>query len=102
MKDVIEPESAVMRSICVCLNNPNRALNNWKHLASAFKVPRKIYKDFNPEKPMSSTNLLFEWIFANKRDLTVGQLCSALKSIERNDVVRDLRKHLEQQSSEQE
>ena len=102
MKDVIEPESAVMRSICVCLNNPNSALNNWKHLAKAFKVPKEIYKDFNPEKPTSPTNLLFEWIFANRRDLTVGQLCSALKSIERNDVARDLRKHLEQQSTEQE
>lgn len=101
MKDVIEPESDVMRGICVCLNNPNRVLKNWRHLANAFDVPREIYKDFNPEEPKSPTNLLFEWIFANRKDLTVGQLCAALKSIDRNDVVRDLRKHLEEPSTGQ-
>ena len=100
MKDVIKP--AVMTSICVCLNNPKIPAKNWKDLASAFEVPREIYEDFDPKKPMSPTNSLFEWIFANMVDLTVGQLCSALKSIERNDVARDLRKHLEQQSTEQE
>ena len=102
MKDVIEPESAAMTGICLCLNNPNRVLKNWRHLAYAFKVPREIYKDFNPEKPLSPTKLLFEWIVANRRDLTVGQLCAALKSIDRNDVVRDLRKYLEEQSTVQE
>jgi len=102
MKDVIEPESAVMTTICVCLNSPITGLKNWKHLASAFKVPSEIYEDFNPERPMSPTNSLFEWISANRRDLTVRQLCAALERIERNDVVRDLRKHLEQQSTKQE
>ena len=99
MKDVIKP--AVMTSICVCLNNPNIALKNWKDLAFAFEVPKEIYEDFDPKKPRSPTNSLFEWIFANRVDLTVGQLCSALKSIERNDVVRELRKHLEQQSTKE-
>ena len=96
MKNVIELESDVMRGICVELNNPNTTLKNWRHLAYAFKIPREIYKDFNPEKPLSPTNLLFEWIFANRRDLTVGQLCAALKSIDRNDVVRKLRKYVEE------
>lgn len=102
MKDVIEPESDVMRGICVYLNNPNRVLKNWRHLANAFNVPREIYKDFNPEKPLSPTKVLFDWIFANRKDLTVGQLCAALKSIDRNDVVRDLRKYLEEHSTGQE
>ncbi len=96
MKDVIELDSDVMTGICVCLNNPNRVLKNWRHLASAFNVPRDMYKGFDPEKPKSPTALLFEWIYANKTDLTVGQLCAALKSIDRNDVVRDIRKHFEQ------
>ena len=102
MKDVILPESNVMTSICVCLNNRNRALKNWRHLACAFDVPREIYKDFNPEKPLSPTSELFKWIFANKRDLTVGELCAALKRIDRNDVVRDLREYLAEQSTTQE
>ncbi|XP_078362397.1 uncharacterized protein LOC144646617 [Oculina patagonica] len=96
MKDVIEPESEVMTSICVCLNNPNRVLKNWRNLANAFNVPRDIYKDFNPKEPKRPTVLLLEWIYANKTDLTVGQLCAALQSIDRNDVVRDIRKHFEQ------
>jgi len=100
MKDVIKP--AVMTSICVCLNNPNGPLKNWEDLASAFEVPREIYKDFDPKKPMSPTNSLFDWISASKEHLTVGQLCSALESIERCDVAKELREHLEQQSTEQE
>ena len=99
MKDVIQLDDDVMTSICVCLNNPNRVLKNWRHLANAFKVPREIYKDFNPEKPMSATSELFKWMSANRRGLTVGQLCAALKSIERNDVVRDLRNYFQEQQS---
>ena len=101
METVIELESDVMRSVCVDLNNPNRAVKNWRHLAFAFKVPRKIYKDFNPEKSLSPTTLLFEWIFANRRDLTVGQLCHALESIGRHDVVRVLRKYFKERFSGQ-
>lgn len=99
MKDVIKLDDDVMTSICVCLNNRNRVLKNWRHLASAFKVPREMYKDFNPEKPMSPASELFKWISASRRDLTVGQLCDALKSIDRNDVVRDLRNYVQEQRS---
>ena len=102
MEKVIALESDDMRSVCVDLNNPNRVLNNWRHLAFVFKVPRALYNDFNPEKPLSPTKLLFEWIFANRRDLTVGQLCTALERIERNDVVGVFRECLEQQYAGQE
>ena len=98
MKDVIELDSDAMRGICVCLNNPNRVLKNWRHLAKAcaFGIPNDIYKDCNPEKPKSPTESLFEWIFADRVELTVGQLCSALGKIDRNDIVRDLREHFQQ------
>ena len=97
MEEVIALESDVMRSVCVNLNNRNPALKNWRHLACAFEVPRKIYNDFNPNKPLSPTKLLFEWIFTNRRDLTVGQLCAALKRIERNDAEKELRQYLLEQ-----
>lgn len=97
MKNVIKPESDLMRSICVCFNNPNRVLKNWRNLANAFNVPRDIYKDFNPVEPKRPTILLLEWIYANKPNLTVGQLCNALQHIDRNDVVRDIRKYFLQQ-----
>ena len=96
MQDAIPLESDDMRKICVCLNTQNRALKNWRNLAYAFTVPREIYKDFNPEKPKSPTKELFDWIFADRTQLTVGELCSALKSIRRNDAVRDLRNYFEE------
>lgn len=95
MEDVIELESDAMRDICVCLNDP-RITKDWKHLAYYLKIPRDIYKEFSPDKPKSPTNLLFEWIFAKRIDLTVGQLCNALRAIDRKDIVRVLREHFKQ------
>ena len=100
MKNVIGLESDAMRSICISLNNPNRAIKNWRHLCKspALGIPEDVYKDCEPGKQRSPTDLLFEWIFGNKVDLTVGQLCSALAKIDRNDIVRDLREYFEQNS----
>ena len=101
MKNVIGLESDAMRSICISLNNPNRAIKNWKHLCKSptLGIPEDVYKDCEPGKKRSPTDLLFEWIFGDKVDLTVGQLCSALAKIDRNDIVRDLREYFEQNSS---
>lgn len=101
MKNVIELESDAMRSICISLNNPNRAIKNWRHLCKspALGIPEDVYKGCEPGKQRSPTDLLFEWIFGNKVKLTVGQLCSALGKIDRNDIVRDLREYFEQNSS---
>ena len=101
MKSVIELESDTMRSICIRLNNPNRAIKNWRHLCKspALGIPEDVYKDCEPGKKRSPTDLLFEWIFGNKVNLTVGQLCSALAKIDRNDIVRDLCEYFEQNST---
>ncbi|XP_022800361.1 homeotic protein female sterile-like isoform X1 [Stylophora pistillata] len=98
--DAIDLESDEMRSICVDLNTQNRALKNWKHLANALEVPRDTYSDFNPQQPKSPTKELLNWIYAEKNDLTVGQLCAALASIGRNDVVRDLKNYFKPPPSE--
>lgn len=100
MKNVIGLESDTMRSICISLNNPNRAIKNWRHLCKspALGIPEDVYKDCEPGKQRSPTDLLFEWIFGNNVDLTVGQLCSALAKIDRNDIVRDLREYFERNS----
>ncbi|XP_022806779.1 uncharacterized protein LOC111343853 [Stylophora pistillata] len=98
--DAIDLESDEMRSICVDLNTQNRALKNWRHLANALEVPRDTYSDFNPQQPKSPTEELLNWIYAEKNDLTVGQLCAALESIGRNDVVSDLRDYFEPPPSE--
>ena len=85
-----------MMSICVDLNSQNKALKNWRHLANALQVPRDTYTHFNPPQPKSPTKELLDWISTSKSDLKVGQLCDALESIGRNDVVRDLRNYFEQ------
>ena len=103
MKSVIDLESDTMRSICISLNNPNRAIKNWRHLCKspALGVPEDVYKYCEPGKQRSPTDLLFAWIFCNKVTLTVGQLFSALARIDRNDIVRDLREYFEQNSTGQ-
>lgn len=85
-----------MMSICVDLNSQNKALKNWRHLANALQVPRDTYTNFKPQQPKSPTKELLDWISTSKSDLKVGQLCDALESIGRNDVVRDLRNYFEQ------
>ena len=95
MKVAIPLDSDLMRSICVCLNNPNNILKNWKHLARALEVDREIYEDFNPGDFKSPTALLFDWIFAEKPRLNVGELCCALKDIERYDLIGAVREHLQ-------
>lgn len=102
MKEVIKLDDENMRSICVLFNKPITGSKGWKHLAKSFDVPKDIYSDCAPERPKSPTETLFEWIFAAKDpQLTVGQLCNALKSIGRNELVEEVRKHYEQQSASQ-
>lgn len=100
MKAVITLGDETMRSICVCFNKSIPGTKDWKHLAKSFDVPESIYKDCVPERPKSPTETLFEWIFAAKDPhLTVKQLCKALESIDRNDLVEDVKKYYAQQST---
>lgn len=100
LSDAIELDSDDMTSICVDLNSQNKALKNWRHLANALEVPRDTYACFNPQQPKSPTKELLDWISTSKSDLKVSQLCDALESIGRNDVVRDLRNYFEQRPAE--
>lgn len=99
MEEVVGLESDEMRDICVLLNKPMPGVKNWKNLANELGILRDIYKDFSPDHPESPTKILFDWIFNEKENLTVGQLISALRSIERNDVVEKLRQHFLQHST---
>ena len=98
MKDVIELESDTMRGICVCLNNPNKVLKNWRHLAKSpeLGIPDEVLRGCTPERPKSPTESLFEWIYSYRSDLTIGQLCRALERIDRNDVVMVIKKCFQQ------
>ena len=95
MKEAVKFESDEMRDICVNLNNPNKG-NTWKHLASKFGLSRDIYKDFDSENREGPTEVLFDWIFAFRTELTVGQLFNALRRINRKDLVNKVKQYVEQ------
>lgn len=99
MEEVLGLESEEMRAICVRLNKPIPGLTDWKYLASELGIKRDIYKDFSPDNPNSPTIILFDWIFSAKETLKIGQLCSALEGIDRNDVVKELREHFQPHST---
>lgn len=88
-----------MTNICVLLNKPKLGGKNWESLADILRIPRIKYQQFSPVIPESPTKILLEWIFYVKEKITVGQLISALRSIDRNDVVEELRKHFLQHST---
>lgn len=92
MKDVIDLDNEYMDAFYVRLNKIIPGIENWKDLARAFGIPHDVYKDFNPKEPRSPTKHLFEWLFVNRAELTVGQFCSALEHIKRNDLVGDVKK----------
>ena len=104
MEDVIGLDSDAMTGICVCLNNPNKVLKNWRHLAKSpvLGIPDEVLRGCTPETPKSPTESLFEWIYGERSSLTIGQLCRALERIDRNDVVRDIKECFQRQpTSEQ-
>lgn len=99
MEKVLGLESDEMTEICVLFNKPMVGVKDWKHLANELGIPIDSYKDLRPDHPESPTKILFDWIFNQKGNLTVGELIIALRSIDRNDVVRDLRQHFLQQET---
>ena len=102
MKEAIDLHGELMRDICVLFNKNITGANNWRHLAEAFDVPEKVKKDCEPGKPKSPTEALFQWIFAEKDPpLTVGQLCKALKGIERIDLVNVVKDYFKKKSTRQ-
>lgn len=99
MQEVLGLESDEMTDICVLFNKPIVGVKNWKHLANELGIPRDTYKDLRPDDPESATKILFDWIFNAKENLTVGELIIALRSIDRNDVVKELRQHFLEHST---
>lgn len=90
LKDVINPDID-LDEFYACLNKKN--LKNWKHLANAYGIPYQIYNNFDSEKPKSPAEKFFEWLFVNKTELTLGQLCNALEREKRIDLVLEIKKY---------
>ncbi|XP_058969281.2 uncharacterized protein [Pocillopora verrucosa] len=96
LEDVINLDTD-LDEFYICLNKKK----DWKYLAIAYDIPRKIYKDFDTEKLKSPAEQFFEWLVVNKTKLTVGQLCNALERVKRNDLVREIREYFKPRHSSQ-
>ena len=75
------------------LNRKTPGVKNWRHLANLLGVPNKVYEEFDPDsnspKP-SPTKMMLEWLRAEHPDMTVDELRTAVKEIERGDALEIL------------
>ena len=75
------------------LNRKTPGVKNWRHLANLLGVPNKVYEEFDPDsnspKP-SPTKMMLEWLRAEHPDMTVDELRTAVKKIERGDALEIL------------
>lgn len=92
LKNVINLDSECMDKFYVCLNKKNPALQNWKDLAQTFNISRDVYRVFDQRELNSPTKQLFEWLFVNRTELTLRQLCRTFRDMNRNDLRRDIEK----------
>ena len=80
------------RSVCLAPGIP--ATQRWEHLADQFKVPDDVKSQCaNFSGKLSSSESLFEHLCATQDSLTVKEVKSCLKKLERNDVVAELEKN---------
>ena len=80
------------RSVCLAPGVP--VTQRWEHLADHFKVPEDFKsRCANFSGKLSSSESLFEHLRVTKDSLTVKNVKSCLKKLERNDVVAELEKN---------
>ncbi|KAK3715943.1 hypothetical protein QZH41_016508, partial [Actinostola sp. cb2023] len=93
VKDVLRPEAPIMYDLSNLLDKDG-PVKNWKNLAYKMGIAELVYEDFDTSRVnnRNPTNLLLQWIFANKPEFTVGMMIKNLQSINRNDVVVELKK----------
>lgn len=81
--------SELLADIGERLNKGMRAVKNWRNLAYRLKIPPEEYDAFDTSKgaAKSPTKMLFQWLELWKPNLTVKDLLTSLKQIDRYDVV---------------
>jgi len=97
IKDVFKSQSPIMDELSKLLDKEG-PMKNWRNLAYKLGIPEETYQNFDTSRGNNSnpTDLLFQWIFTNKPEFTVGMLIKCLRIIERNDVVLELCNGVEQ------
>ena len=94
--EVMPRDSELLEDVSIYLNgNAGGSLKDWKHFAYHLGIPQEIYSSYDPKKPHSPTTILLDWLTASNPDYTVTELCGALHSIDRNDVIELIKSTLE-------
>lgn len=75
------------------LNKKSPGVRNWRNLAYKLGVPSKVYQEFDPDadRPRPRpTKMMLEWLRSERPDMTVEELRTAVKKIDRADALEIL------------
>lgn len=81
------------------LNKKFPRVRNWKNLAYKLGVPSKVCQEFDPDadRPRPRpTKMMLEWLRSEHPDMTVEELRTAVKKIDRADALEILDGYLSQ------
>ena len=87
----------VMDIVCELLNRKpgSSKVQYWKHLGRRFKIGQDILDDLSPQQDFEyPTEALIRHLGSREPDLTIEDLCRALREIERADVIAILEDYL--------
>lgn len=88
MKEVIQPESDLLRKISSDLNMKVYGTGDWKTVAYKLGIPHEKYIQFgNRKEKTSPTREVLDHVFVNRAGITILEIIKALKNIDRYDVI---------------
>lgn len=87
LEKIMPRDSDLLEDVSLSLNkNAGGSLQNWRQFASRLKIPSYIYESYDPKNSHSPTEMLLDWLKGMSPEFTVGQLCTEIQNIDRNDV----------------
>ncbi|XP_078349601.1 uncharacterized protein LOC144634499 isoform X2 [Oculina patagonica] len=93
LADTFSPDSDLLNSVSTLLNKKSPGVRNWRNLANKLGVPSKVYQEFDPvgDRPRPRpTKMMLEWLRSERPDMTVDELRTAVKKIDRADALEIL------------
>jgi len=82
--------SGLLDEIALALDSSSPVLANWRHLAMKLGVSRESCLELGRRSTQNPTSQLFQYFAAYRPQMTLKTLNEALRSIERNDLMKIL------------